>query len=482
MPSSGKELRSLGAVLAVIAVFYLLSFRSGHTWGDDFAMYLLHASNLAEGRAYADTGYLYNPAEPHLGPPVYPPVFPLLIAPVYRFAGLNLTAFKVVEVVFFLLFLAVVYFLFESYLPPAWRLALVALLGLNPYFWDFKDAIVSDLPAVFFTALALLIADRAYRSKRFPLAQAALLGVVMFLAYGTRTTAIVLLPALIAYELIRFRRITRFAIVAVAVAGVLMGGMALALTVVGKIPSLFRWDPRWIVSNGIAYAKVLRTFWLNGFSNAFSYAVFAIAYLLVLFGIWKQGRIGIFEVYAVLLLGVTFVYSVPGNYRYLFPILPLYLTYLLLGARAALQRAPSPIVKAAVAAGLVAVAATYAGAYSTMNWREIREGIGDPDFVALSDYIKQNSARADVLVFLKPRVLALLTGHPSATYPSHASLVEMESFLRQFHACYVVDTNLEHADFTPDRETLTPFLQAAGAKVERVYANPHYSLYRMNAW
>ena len=40
-------------LLAVIGAFYVLTLRQGHRWGDDFAMYILHARNIAEGRAYS---------------------------------------------------------------------------------------------------------------------------------------------------------------------------------------------------------------------------------------------------------------------------------------------------------------------------------------------------------------------------------------------------------------------------------------------
>jgi len=65
-------------VIAVVAAVHVAVLRSGHDWGDDFAMYCLHARNLAEGRAYAATGYIYNPSYPQVGPPTYPPIAPLL--------------------------------------------------------------------------------------------------------------------------------------------------------------------------------------------------------------------------------------------------------------------------------------------------------------------------------------------------------------------------------------------------------------------
>ena len=65
-------------------VFYMLTIRDGHDWGDDFSMYIRHAENIAQGLPYAQSGYIYNPYNPSIGPRMYPPGFPLLLAPVAR--------------------------------------------------------------------------------------------------------------------------------------------------------------------------------------------------------------------------------------------------------------------------------------------------------------------------------------------------------------------------------------------------------------
>src|SRR5438270_5449999 len=89
--------------ILAVGLFHFFTIRDGHIIGDDFAMYILHAKNLAEGKPYGMTGYLYNPANPDLGPPVYPPVTPLLLTPVYYFAGMSLRWMKAEMVLAFLL-------------------------------------------------------------------------------------------------------------------------------------------------------------------------------------------------------------------------------------------------------------------------------------------------------------------------------------------------------------------------------------------
>src|ERR1700746_244095 len=72
------------AVIAIIAVAYLATLTGGHPiLGGDYAAYIMHASNLAEGRPYADLHFIPNPEAMWFIPANgYPPVYPLLLAPI----------------------------------------------------------------------------------------------------------------------------------------------------------------------------------------------------------------------------------------------------------------------------------------------------------------------------------------------------------------------------------------------------------------
>src|SRR2546422_6821939 len=106
----------LALILATV-VFYIATMRDWHLWGDDFAMYIHHAKNLASGNAYGDTGYIYNPHYPDIGPRSYPPLFPLLLVPVYKIMGLDLASMKALNIFLFLVFLLLFYQLIRADLP-----------------------------------------------------------------------------------------------------------------------------------------------------------------------------------------------------------------------------------------------------------------------------------------------------------------------------------------------------------------------------
>ena len=137
------------ASITITSIFYFASIRPGHNWGGDFSMYIHHTKNIVEDIPYQETGYIYNENYPALSPRYYPPIFPLLLAPVYAHSGLNLAPMKVEIILIFILFLIVYSLSFRDQTPHLYRSIAVLIIGFNPIFWDFKDNILSDFPFYF---------------------------------------------------------------------------------------------------------------------------------------------------------------------------------------------------------------------------------------------------------------------------------------------------------------------------------------------
>ena len=209
------------AVIVLIAGFYFATFREGHEWGGDFSQYISHARNIASFKPYADTGYVYNPIHPEIGPRAYPPIFPLSLAPAYATFGLNLTAFKIQMVIVFVLSLWVTLKLFSGSLDDRQKLVYLIAFGFCPIFWIQKDVVESESLFILLWYLTILVADQWYRrgvALHSRTMHAVLLGTLIYLTYGTRTVGIVLLPTVVFCECISVRRLSRFGVTAIAVA------------------------------------------------------------------------------------------------------------------------------------------------------------------------------------------------------------------------------------------------------------------------
>src|SRR6185503_5993709 len=84
----------------------------------------------------------------------------LLLAPLYHFYGPALTPMKVECIAFFCLALFFLYLLLRDH-GDGVALLTVAIVGLCPYFWDFKDTLISDYPFLAFAYAALWAAGKA---------------------------------------------------------------------------------------------------------------------------------------------------------------------------------------------------------------------------------------------------------------------------------------------------------------------------------
>src|ERR1700709_10058 len=137
-------------IVALLIMFgcYLSLQREGNDWGGDFALYIMHARNIANLHSYADTPFLYTP-EALQSPQTYPPMLPLLLAPVFRIFGLNYAAFKAEMVALLMLSLWPVYCLARRRTPDT-SFWLVLLIGLSVPWLFLKDHISSEAPYLFF--------------------------------------------------------------------------------------------------------------------------------------------------------------------------------------------------------------------------------------------------------------------------------------------------------------------------------------------
>ena len=167
--SASRRFRSLLALfilLTATGIFHLLTFREGHVWGDDFALYIQHAANIAQGRPYLETGLVPHPHTPDYSPQAYPPVFPMMLAPIVATTGVeDLTPMKVQQVVFLLVALAGIYACFRHQLPRTYALTLVALIGFNPAIWERTDMICSDLLFIMFFFATLWVIEQSPRES-----------------------------------------------------------------------------------------------------------------------------------------------------------------------------------------------------------------------------------------------------------------------------------------------------------------------------
>jgi hypothetical protein len=482
MQNARRQLRlpkqTLAALVIVgVGAFQIATIRPGHTWGDDFAMYIQQAKNLVAGLPFTSSGYIYNRSYPELGPPSYPPLYPLVIAPVYRAFGLNLTAMKVVGIACFVMALLLMSLIFASSLELSALILLIAAVGLNPYLWQQKDQIGSDLLFFFLSMLALYIMTMFERSNYKSFNLAVCLGLTVYMCYATRTAGAVLMLCAPVSEFINSRKISRTTI----------GSGLIASTLIFAHSLVFRAFTAYLDQMHFSAAIFVRAakqyYWefhnnLWPFFNSWTAALFT----LTMIGLGAaeylsqaKKRHSVWEVFTVIYGGVFLLWAADADTRFLIPLIPLWVYYVLVCVRDFAARFMKPMPHAATVLIVGALTASYASAYSRMDYRPIVQGIADRNFLQACDYIRTQTSPESVIIFAKPRLLALLTGRHSSPYHQPSDDRDLLTYFSRISATHI----LVARDLERDVTYLQGFIARNAASTEVVFANSVFTLYRI---
>lgn len=472
------------SIILIVSVFYFTTIREGHNWGGDFSMYIRHAKNIAEGTDYKDTGYIYNPFYPYFAPKTYPPVFPFLLALVYKLFGLKLAIMKIEVILFFLMSLFIIFLVFKAELPFQYSLVMIAVVGFNPYFWDFKDNILSDIPFMFFTYLSILLINRAYqsdslnRSRKIQMLYIILVGISIYLSYGTRGIGIALVPSLLIYDIIKRKRPSRFAIKVTILVVFFIILQNVFLHNESSYFKLLTISYKVIFGNILSYIRSLSNIWNNGFSEVFKIALFVFISGLAIIGCLTRVKSGItiFEIYFVLHMAIVIIWPMNQGTRFLIPVIPLYLFYSFLGVQKISSFHGNKLGISVPIILVVAIFISYAIRYIKIDYGPIREGIAKKETVDLFSYIKQSTKEGDVFIFRKPRVLFLYTGRRASIYHQPQDDKELWNYFHEIKANYVIVGQVFRSDVT----FLSHFVEKYKDHFREVYSNPDFKVYRIS--
>ncbi len=469
----------VGLALAAVAIFYAATVRDGNFWGDDYALYIHHAINIVEGRPYAATGYIYNRAVPDYGPRAYPPVFPLLLVPIYWAFGLNLHAMKIEEVFFFLLSLMTITAYSLPRLKPPYLAALVGILGFNPYLWSLKDSIISDFPFLFFFYLTALAAGHPLRQGRWSLVWAVVTGVLLYLCVGTRTIGLSIVAGLVLYDIVKCGKLTRFAITAILVccAFMLLQRHVIAAGEQSYADQL-RPTLQSLLFNLRDYSRDFVFLWGKPWGTRMSVMIFVVTTLLACFGMFKHAQGGLTTVEAFLIpyLVVIWVWPSAQGLRFLLPLIPFYIFLVSLGVQELIDSAKKGWIKPLAALPVLTVVLSYAAFFRNANYSVIGQTDGRPSFNELCRFIQAKTGPDDVFIFRRSRALSLFTSRPAAVYDySVAHPEQIAKDLDKFHAAYIVASPI----FEEDRAVLIPFVKSYLSHLDKVYENPDFELYKI---
>lgn len=481
-------------VLSVAAVVYLATFYPDQGWGDDFAQYISQAANLVQGRSMLDTGYIYNPYVPVVGPRAYPPGFPLMLAPIYALFGLNIAAFQVFILISHVVSLIIIYLLYRRRVSNLTSLVLLAMMALSPYFIAYKRAVMSDTPFMLLCLSFLLWVDMVYERPRLTWSTVGGAALLAFASYLVRTVGFVLILALWIQDLFRCRRLTRFTVATTAFTVVLV---VLSKLVFGGgeesyLDQFANYNLQLIVSNFDTYwIQSIRAFWAGPSlaigSNLLLPILWLAAIPLIIYGFFRScaRRFSLLEAFFILYILVILVWPSVQELRFLYPILPLLLLYAGIGFEGVFVLIDRRLARRA-AVGLAAVSILVIGTVYAVRTSDViaEQGLesSGPYTQTAQDmftFIKAHTELEDVFVFYKPRALALYTDRSASTFPYNQTPQMASAYMKEINARYAIVQ--KPADLHGETNAgLNQYISVHSSAFEEVFSNPDFTIYRVS--
>jgi hypothetical protein len=481
-----RDSAALLCLLLLVAAYLVAGYATltpGHFWGDDWAQYTAHALNLARGHPYADTGYIFNPSQPHVGPPAYSPGLPLLLAPLVAVTGLNIVALKLTSLVALSLAVALTYLLYRDSLGAWVALAAAALFGLHDQIWVLRDRIGTEPIYLVWTLAALCLAARPLRGSG--IFTGMMCGLLGYAAFATRPIGAALVLALALHEILQHRLLTwRFAgIVGVPAACLLLQKHFLAVADYSN--ELRPLTPQVLAGDAVQYwLRAGDVFPIGGPLTLLApLIVLSLTALGVYYRIRPQAgseRTGTVSVlaalqstpadvwYLIIYCAVLVVLPFVQETRYLLPTLPLVCAYSAYGISQTLKQ--QRYAGAARAAVFLAVL----GYYASLHVKHDRVTEGDAlcsDCRAMYQYLQDHTGADATVAFVKPRALALLTGRHAWMWSTQLDEAANWQAMSRTHVDYIVVVTPD----SPFAASYPPYLSWDGWRSNRrltlVYEN-----------
>ena len=500
-------------ILCLGGVLSYGSLTNGWNYGDDFAGYIMQAKSLAEAapRDFIEANrFTIEQSSDVIGPIAYPWGFPMLLAPFYAVYGLDMIALKMVGVISYLCFLVLLWFGFRRVHAHFWFLCLVSLFALNPGLLAFSDEILSDLPFLLLSTLALVLIGALVVERRLLISQfwdSVLVGAVIAAAFFVRTNGILLLGSLAFAQLFSYwqrqsqerpRNVepercvmswrTFFSGGSVPVKSLPVHLMPYAVYVClvtlwtlalpgggdGHLSYLKNTSVTMIFKNLYYYAILPHEFFNDVPHNHLLYAA---SVPLAVIGVIRRCHSDYHIIgYAVVTLLFYVIWPSRQGLRFMFPVLPFYISFLLSGLEAV--RGGGSVINRRLLSTLCALPVVliifcfgFQSALSVYDNLSLDRENSDSFTVtsrSLFSFIVEHTEQTSTVIFFKPRLMRLMTDRKSIM------INRVEELSRGDYLCLYLRQG--RFDQIPD-VVIEELLQKGTARL--VYENSDFRAYRL---
>ncbi|MBN2115463.1 MAG: glycosyltransferase family 39 protein [Anaerolineales bacterium] len=418
----------LSIIILVSIIIGASTLTRGHQWGDDFAWYILQAKSIVTGTTdeFMEISDFTNyQSTLHLGPLAYPWGYPLILAPVYALKEIHPLALKLPGLFFYAGFLICLYLFAKDRFTRTESLLLVSLFAFNPLLLRFLDQILSDIPFLFFSMLSFMLMTQEHKRG---VSHYALIGASVFFMAFLRVTGALLLGCFLIVEFFKLLKNRKDRAAAIEIIRnsfvtcfvfALLWGLNLLLFPSGGESYFSHYTGLIETARELAptYFNIFSRFF--GEANAWTYLYY---FLLIFFllGAWiRRKKETVLLLFFALWLIVHVTYPYPQLPRYIFPLLPIFICFTFQGMKVLINKLPEGHHQVGQTifygfwlfiAGIFLFTSSRSAYVNLRNGRTIN-GPFDPYSLEVYNYIKEETPPDSVVIFFKPRVMVIMTGH-----------------------------------------------------------------------
>ena len=299
-------------------------------------------------------------------------------------------------------------------------------------------------------------------------------GLFIYLSVGTRIIGAVLIPSIIIYEIIKYKKLSLFSITTTILFAIALIIQNILLPSDGYYFDQFKFDFKSILHNIIWYTDSAFVVWENGYSNLLKIILFTIVSIIAIIGyiVRIKNNLTILEIFFLTYLGVIILWPYSQGIRYLIPLIPIYLIYVVVGLTQ-FKFIPIKAIRSTLYYLLIiAMFGSYLGRYSKINFNSSYGGIDKKESIQLFKYIKENTKVDDVFIFRKPRVLALYTDREAARYQYSNNDNDLWNFFESIGATYVIKGYIDDPFFPR-------FIERNNNRFVERYSNNDFKIYQI---
>ncbi len=426
------------AFIALIVLFLASILTHGHNWGGDFSQYIMQAKAILAGDIHTLQMQLETIIEKsdYKGwPLLYPWGYPLLLTPFAAFGNEDIFILKLSGASLFVLFLITLWIGFKRNHTRFFRFCLLGIFLLSPAVLSLVDKVLSDIPFLFFSVLAIFAIRRITLDKKIILNRFSdnmILGLLIAFAFFIRANGILILASLAMIHLVMIKQTRQVEWIHI------YHNLKIPLESIpylGFLTAFALWSSIF-PGGGSSYLEMFsgmtKEFFIHNLkyyaqlpaeliaSAPFYLSLHAMSLPFFILGVIQRFKQDYFIVtYMALTIAILVAWPFNQGLRFILPILPFYWSFVISGL-ASMQGGASRVECAYrhILAGAPLVFILYyslnASAITAKENLENYKGIDSGPYTRpateMFDYIRNNTDIDDKMVFFKPRVMLLQTG------------------------------------------------------------------------